>query len=136
MFSELRDIMDIYEVEQNEIVEAEKIMGITFPDDLRKFYQEMGYGFVKNEIRAINRLIDPLGCSDIRMREDIYEYDPDLEMYEIYEENSLIFFEVNEGVYVSIGLNDGKIYFTDKVIAESLFEFLQKSVDPDYWTGN
>lgn len=136
MFSELRDIMDIYEVEQNEIVEAEKIMGITFPDDLRKFYQEMGYGFVKNEIRAINRLIDPLSCSDIRMREDIYEYDPDLEMYEIYEENSLIFFEVNEGVYVSIGLNDGKIYFTDKVIAESLFEFLQKSVDPDYWTGN
>ena len=90
---------------------------------------------MKNEVGAINRLIDPLGCSDIRMREDIYEYDPDLEMYETYEENSLIFFEVNEGAYMSIGLSDGKIYFADKVIAESLLEFLQKIVDPDYWNG-
>lgn len=133
MYSEIIDMLKTYRVEQNEIIEAEKRMGITIPCDLRKFYQEIGYGFVKNEMGAINRLIDPLGCSDIRMREDIYEYDLDLEMYEIYEENSLIFFEVNEGVYISIGLNDGKIYFADKVVAESLLDFLQKIVNPDYW---
>ena len=132
MYSGIRDILKAYKVEQIEITEAEKRMGITIPCDLKKFYQEIGYGFVKNEVGAINRLIDPLGCADIRMREDIYEYDPDLEMYETYEENSLIFFEVNEGVYMSIGLSDGKIYFADKVIAESLLEFLQKIVDPDY----
>lgn len=50
------------------------------------------------------------------------------------EENSLIFFEVNEGVYMSIGLNDGKIYFADKIVAESLLDFLKNVVDPDYWT--
>lgn len=135
MYSEISDILKAYKVEQNEIIEAEKRMGITIPYDLRKFYQEVGYGFVKNESGAINRLIDPLGCSDIRMREDMYEYDPDLEMYETYEENSLIFFEVNEGVYMSIGLNDGKIYFADRVVAESLLDFLQKIVNPDYWNG-
>lgn len=135
MYSEISDILKAYKVEQNEIIEAEKRMGITIPHDLRKFYQEVGYGFVKNEAGAINRLIDPLGCSDIRMREDMYEYDPDLEMYETYEENSLIFFEVNEGVYMSIGLNDGKIYFADRVVAESLLDFLQKIVNPDYWNG-
>lgn len=135
MYSEISDILKTYKVEQNEIIEAEKRMGITIPCDLRKFYQEVGYGFVKNEMGAINRLIDPLGCADIRMREDIYEYDPDLEMYETYEENSLIFFEVNEGVYMSIGLSDGRIYFADKVIAESLLEFLQKIANPDYWNG-
>ena len=133
MYSQITNIIKTYKVEPNEIIEAEKRMGITIPHDLRKFYQEVGYGFVKNELSAINRLIDPLGCSDIRMRSDIYEYDPDLEMYESYEENSLIFFEVNEGLYVSIGLNDGKIYFTDKIIANSLLEFLQKIVNPDYW---
>ena len=54
-------------------------------------------------------------------------------MYETYEENSLIFFEVNEGVYMSIGLSDGKIYFADKSVADSLSDFLQKIVNPDYW---
>lgn len=135
MYSKISDTFKAYKIELHEIEEAERRMGITIPCELRKFYQEVGYGYVKNEPGAINRLIDPLGCADIRMREDIYEYDLDLEMYESYEENSLIFFEVNEGVYISIGLSDGKIYFTDKVIAESLLDFLEKIVDPDYWNG-
>ncbi len=133
MYNEISDIFEAYKVEHNEIVDAEKKMGISFPQDLRRFYKEVGYGFVNNEFGAINRLIDPLGCSDIRLREDMYEYDLDLEMYEIYEENSLIFFEVNEGVYISIGLSDGKIYFTDKIIAESLLDFMKQIVNPDYW---
>ena len=109
-------------------------MNIQIPNDLKKFYMEVGYGFVKCEPGVINRLIGPLGCSDIRLREDFYEYDPDLEMYESFEEDKMIFFEVNEGVYMSIGTNDGKIYFTDKLVAESLVDFLEKIVDPDYWT--
>ena len=56
------------------------------------------------------------------MREDAYECDPDLELYESFELDSLIFFEINEGVYASIGLQDGKIYMTDEVIAESYME--------------
>ena len=133
MFTNIKNYFDAYEVNEQEIVNAEKYMKIQFPNDLKNFYMEVGYGFVKNEEGAINRLIDPLGCADIRLRTDIYEYDPDLEMYETFEEDKLIFFEVNEGVYMSIGLTDEKIYFTDKLIAESLSDFLEKIVNPDYW---
>lgn len=135
MYEKITNIFKAYKIEPDEIADAEKRMGMTFPNDLRNFYKEVGYGFVKNDMGAINRLIDPLGCADIRMREDIYEYDLDLEMYETYEENSLIFFEVNEGVYMSIGLSDGKIYFADKSVADSLSDFLQKIVNPDYWNA-
>lgn len=133
MYSELEKKFKAYHVEENEIMVAEKRMGITFPDDLRKFYKEVGYGFVNNELGAINRLIDPLGCADIRLREDVYECDPDLEMYESFEEDSLIFFEINEGVYASIGLQDGKVYMTDEVIALSLLDFLRNIVNPYYF---
>ena len=129
----IKDLFDAYEVKEKEIIEAERNMKIQFPYDLKKFYLEVGYGFVKNDAGAINRLIDPLGCADIRLRLDVYEYDPDLEMYETFEEDKLIFFEVNEGVYMSIGLTDGKVYFTDKLIAESLTDFIEKIVNPDYW---
>lgn len=133
MYSEIEAFFKAYKVEESEIVEAEKRMGVSFPEDLRKFYKEVGYGFVLNEIRAINRLIDPLGCADIRLREDIYEYDPDLEIYESIEEESLIFFEINEGVYASIGLQDGKIYMIDEVVAESLLDFLKNIAKPEYF---
>lgn len=134
MFTNIKNFFNAYELDSNEITEAEKQMEIQIPEDLKKFYQEVGYGFVKNEGGAINRLIGPLGCADIRLRNDYYEYDLDLEMYESFETDKMIFFEVNEGVYMSIGINDGKIYFTDKQVAETLSEFLEKMVDPDYWT--
>lgn len=44
------------------------------------------------------------------------------------------FFEVNEGVYLSIGIEDGKIYYLNKQIADNIFEFIMKiSNNPDYW---
>jgi hypothetical protein len=133
MYSEIEAFFKAYKVEESEIVEAEIRIGVSFREDLRKFYKEVGYGFVNNEIRAIDRLIAPLGCADIRLREDIYEYDPDLEIYESIEEESLIFFEINEGVYTSIGLQDGKIYMIDKVVAESLLDFLKNIAKPEYF---
>lgn len=39
----------------------------------------------------------------------------------------------NEEVYISRGLSDGKIYFIDKIISESLLDFLKQIVNPDYW---
>lgn len=99
-----------------------------------KLYTEIGYGFVINQEGAINRLIDPETCADIRFREDIYEFDPDLELYSNYEIDKLIFFEVNEGVYLQIGIEDNKIYYLDEIIANSLEEFIKKiSKNPDYW---
>ena len=92
-----------------------------------------GVSVVKNEKMAFNRLMDPDSCADIRLREYPYTYDPDLEMYEEYERNGILFFEVNEGVYTSIGFDDGKIYYADEVIADSLMEFLKKIRNPAYF---
>ncbi|MBR6536030.1 MAG: SMI1/KNR4 family protein [Lachnospiraceae bacterium] len=123
-----------YRVDYDDIRRAEQRMGICFPNDLKFLYSNMGYGFVINEEGAINRLIDPETCADIRLREDIYEFDPDLELYSISEENKLIFFEVNEGVYLSIGLDDERIYYLNDMIANSLEEFIVSiSNNPDYW---
>ena len=133
MFKEIRKNFKEHKVKEEDIIEAEKRMGIQIPAILKKFYLEVGYGFVTNEPGAINRLISPLGCADIRMRNDFYEFDLDLEMYETSEKKELIFFEINEGVYASIGLQDEKIYFASTKIAESMVEFLEKIVDPDYW---
>lgn len=61
MFTNIKNFFNAYELDSNEITEAEKQMEIQIPEDLKKFYQEVGYGFVKNEGGAINRLIGPLG---------------------------------------------------------------------------
>jgi hypothetical protein len=102
------------------------------PIELKIFYEEIGYGFFfRKNSSFFNRLLDPFSFKQINLREDFYEFDPDLELYEkYYDDNKLIFFEVCEGVYLLIDKedNDGKnaiYYFKDK-IANSLFEFLIK----------
>lgn len=128
---------DFYPVDEMQIIKAEEKMGEKFPYELRMFYKEVGYGFIASEENAVNRIIAPLGCARIRLREGVYEADPDLEMYERYEKEFLLFFEVNEGVYVSIRLGEAEkseIYFAGEKIANSLEEFLVKIRDSDYWT--
>lgn len=133
MFEEIKNNCKLYKLSFEDILNAEKRMKIKFPQDLLKFYTELGYGFVENSKHAINRLLDPESCADIRLREGMYEFDPDLEMYLPYENKAIIFFEINEGMYASIGINDCKIYFADEIIANSLVEFLEKIINPDYW---
>ena len=134
MFEKAVKNMQLHKVQEAEIQKAEERMKVKFPDDLLHFYREYGYGFVNNELHAVNRLMGPGSCADLRLREDYYECDPDLEMYEEGEEDALIFFENGDGIYMSIGFDDGKIYYDDEVIADTLEEFLEKIVDPDYWT--
>lgn len=124
-------------IDKEDIQLAEKRMNIKIPTELKEFYENIGCGVLQSKDHSFNRLIDPLTCADIRMREDIYEFDPDLELYENFEEDKMIFFEINEGVYALIELSDDfrhKIYFCDEVIAYSLEEFLEKIVEAcNYW---
>lgn len=125
----------------DEIADAEKRMGIKFPESLLKFYQEYGYGFVNNKRHAINKLLAPGNCADIRLREDVYEEDEALET--IWDDNdmeewALIFFETYPRMYIAIGLDDGKIYsasfgLEEEPIADSLEEFLEEIAEPEYW---
>ena len=111
------ELVNAYELKDDDVKNAEERMNIIFPEDLKKLFSKIGYGFVINSKGAINRLIDP-----------------DLELYLSFEDDKLIFFEVNEGVYISIGINDNKIYYLDRVIAENIEEFICKiSKNPDYW---
>ena len=113
--------------EQLKELEAE----IDIPTELKKFYLEIGYGFMfdDNDSYSIDRLLNPDDYVRINLRKDYYEYDPTLDLFKEPTFNGKsIFFEVNEGVYLLIsevsvnGKND--IYFFDKKIADSLEEFL------------
>ena len=120
-------------LQENDLLNAEERLGFELPNELRDFYLEVGYGFIKgSDVNAINRIMDPDTIADITLREGIYEFDPDLEgIYE--EDDKLVFFEVNEGVYLTLDLNTPQqtpVYFFDTQIANSLEEFIRK-VDED-----
>lgn len=120
-------------LQENELLNAEERLGFELPNELRDFYLEVGYGFIKgSDGNAINRIMDPDTIADITLREGIYEFDPDLEgIYE--EDDKLVFFEVNEGVYLTLDLNTPQktpVYFFETQIADSLEEFIRK-VDED-----
>lgn len=115
---------NLYALEEQSVRSAEARMDICFPEALREFYLEIGYGFFNRGSHSrFNRLIDPESVADIRLREDIYEYDPDLEIYD--DVTQLVFYEVVEGLYFSISLEDHAIYYIDIKIADSLEEFLR-----------
>ncbi|MEK4742258.1 MULTISPECIES: SMI1/KNR4 family protein [unclassified Bacillus (in: firmicutes)] len=124
-------------LQENELIVAEERLGFAFPNELRNFYLEVGYGFIKgNNVDAINRIMDPDTIADITLREGIYEFDPDLEgIYE--EEDKLVFYEVNEGVYLTLDLNTPQqtpVYFFETQIADSLEEFIRKiNQDAEYF---
>ncbi|MBE7127455.1 SMI1/KNR4 family protein [Bacillus mycoides] len=124
-------------LQENEFIVAEERLGFAFPNELRNFYLEVGYGFIKgNNVDAINRIMDPDTIADITLREGIYEFDPDLEgIYE--EEDKLVFYEVNEGVYLTLDLNTPQqtpVYFFETQIADSLEEFIRKiNQDAEYF---
>ena len=72
-------------------------------------------------------MLDPDSLRIINLRQEYYEFDPDLELYQDYH-GKLIFFEVNEGVYLLISkdhINEkNPIYYFEEKIADSLEEFL------------
>ncbi|MGH0424559.1 SMI1/KNR4 family protein [Bacillus pretiosus] len=126
-----------FKLQENELIVAEERLGFAFPNELRSFYLGVGYGFIKgNNVDAINRIMDPDTIADITLREGIYEFDPDLEgIYE--EEDKLVFYEINEGVYLTLDLNTPQqtpVYFFETQIADSLEEFIRKiNQDTEYF---
>ncbi|HLV91997.1 MAG TPA: SMI1/KNR4 family protein [Aequorivita sp.] len=117
-----------YYVENSHIKDVKEMINI--PHELLDFWTQIGYGFFhKHEDYSFNRLLGPESFKIINLRQEIYAHDPDLELYDSEEyQNKLIFFEVNEGVYLLIDkeAKDGKnaIYYFDDRIADSLEEFL------------
>lgn len=120
----------LYSLEKDEIEKVDKEFPL--PLELKQFYYKIGYGFFHkhNTNSAFNRLMDPQSCMDINLKLDIYEFDPELDSYlERYSGTKLLFFEVNEGIYLAIDKIDNNgsnaIYLFDKKISNSLEEFLK-----------
>lgn len=69
-------------LKEKEIEAAERRLGANFPAELRQFYAEIGYGFAnRNETTAFQRIIGPDSAVDLHLREDFYDHNPDLDMY-------------------------------------------------------
>ena len=78
--------------------------------------------------------MDPESVLDFRLRRNDYEFYPDIEIFDDFEEEKLIFFEANEVALLSIGFgseNNGKIYYYNSEISANLEEFLEKLSEDD-----
>lgn len=123
-----------YPVTESEIREVEKELDLKFPKELVNFYIEVGYGFIKGSEFNINRIMDPYSVRDFRLRVNDFEFYPDIEIYDEFENNKLIFFEGNESALMSIDLNEknsSPVYYYDIQIATSLEKFLRKIEEND-----
>lgn len=123
-----------YNVEKSEIETAEKEMKLIIPKELKEFYLNIGYGFLEKSEFNINRIMDPLSVRDFRLRQNDFEFYPDIEIYDEFEEKKLIFFEANETALFSIEINskeESKIYYYNTVIANSLAEFFKRIHEND-----
>ncbi|MFL0405820.1 SMI1/KNR4 family protein [Bacillus cereus] len=128
-----------YPLKSEEIEEAEDLLKMKFPKELKNFYKEIGYGFLEASSKFFfNRFMDPFSVVDFRLRQDIYEYNPNIDGVD--DEESLVFFEVTELSFLTIkfkqanGLGQCPIYSEDEKIADSLEEFLIKmGENPDYY---
>lgn len=118
-----------YTVKKTMIVEAQNELGIIIPADLTTFYEEIGYGFLSSNKGNFNRIMDPVSVCDFRFRKGQFTNDMELEVYTDYERDKLVFFEICEGYYLSIGFtkqNRGEIFDGEKKIADDLKLFLIK----------
>ena len=117
-----------FEISKEDIKLAEDKMGLSFPSELKRFYLTHGYGFLDSKNDNFNRIMDPMSVAHFRLHEYEYEGMESMDVYDSTSDNRLVFFEVSEGLFLSIELTTKykqKIYLMDKVVADSLGEFLK-----------
>jgi hypothetical protein len=117
-----------FSLDEGAVREGEQKLGFAFPEQLKIFYRQVGYGFLNSKIDGINRLMDPKSVVQFRSQTGQFEDNPLVNEYKPFEAKRLVFFEVNEVSFLSIGIDDmaGVIFNGDKKIADSLAEFLTK----------
>ncbi|MDG5471412.1 SMI1/KNR4 family protein [Jeotgalibacillus sp. ET6] len=123
-----------YPITENEIKKVEEELDLKFPKELVNFYLEVGYGFIEGSEFNINRMMDPYSVRDFRLRVNDFEFYPDIEIYDEFENNKLIFFEGSESALMAIELNEtnsSPVYYYDVKIAASLEEFFRKIQEND-----
>ena len=123
-----------YPVKVEEINELEKKLNLIVPKELKDLLLGIGYGFIKGSENNVNRIMDTDSIRDFRLRQGDFEFYPDIEIYDEYENGKLIFFEGSDSALISIELTDdnkSNIFYYDVKIADSLEEFLIKIQEDD-----
>ncbi len=95
-----------YPVKVEEIDELEKKLNLIVPKELKDLLLGIGYGFIKGSENNVNRIMDTDSIRDFRLRKGDFEFYPDIEIYDEYEDGKLIFFEGSESALISIELTD------------------------------
>ena len=134
-----KDLAKFYPVSCEEIRIVEEELGFNLPKELKEFYCEFGYGFLGSKKGYPNRIMDPYSVRDFRLKQNDYEFFEDIELYEHFEEDKLIFFEQDESALLSIELGNhekSKIFYYDAVVATSLQDFLEKMERDEFFFMN
>jgi len=121
-----------FPVKQQNIDEAEKLLGYALPAPLIEFYSEIGYGFLQaSENRRvvndsdINRIIDPVSVSELIL--GISELQPT----EQFDSGDIPFFEIGDELFIVMKTKAKKantifLAHGERMIAENLEEFIRK----------
>jgi hypothetical protein len=128
-----------FRIKDNEVAETEKRLEIKLPDELERFYNEIGYGFVCNgKSYNVNRIIAPSEIANFYLGIGTYQNDERRDFYN--DKNMLIFFELSAQSFITMDLVNRNlqgqcpVYFEDDKIADSLSEFLRKmDKEVDYY---
>ena len=121
-----------FKVEEGDIEQAEKRMGFEFPNCIKEFYREIGYGFIGKDPNFYNRIMHPNDIADFVCDDEVYEYvDKSL-----YDDDELVFMHIDSEDFVTIkcsGESEGKIMLFGKKIANSFEELIEGMYkNPDY----
>lgn len=126
-----------YPVNSETVKEVENKLGIKLPIELVTFYSEVGYGFIESKKGNINRLMDPESIYEFYDKSGQFDERIDLEDFDDLTNKSIVFFEVSDSLFLSIGVSDennGVIFYLGKKIANNLEEFIRKQTnDEDYF---
>lgn len=122
-----------FKVTEEEIEHAEERMKFKFPNGIKIFYKEIGYGFLGRNANYINRIMAPDDIADYVCGSDIYEY---VEKY-IYSEDELVFMHIADEDFLTIkysGELEGEILYFGEKVADSFEEFINKMFNkPNYY---
>lgn len=73
-FVRTSDNIRIHNIEEKDIELAENRMHFRFPEELRYFYSEIGYGFIKGSKSFANRIMPPDDVADYVCFDSFFEY--------------------------------------------------------------
>lgn len=122
-----------FKVTEEEIELAEARMKIKFPNSIKNFYREIGYGFLGRNRYYINRIMAPDDIADYVCGNDVYEYVDK----SIYNEDELVFMHIGDEDFLTLkysGKFEGEILYFGEKIADSFEEFINKMLDkPNYY---